>query len=233
MVGNLFFTEIPRSSDDCVGLQELHNAVQYPDVISVMADTSLLANVDLELLDTDYKKMAFFANVTNLMYCHTLLLYGLYQAESPLVQSMPNLIPLLSTLDDGSWFSYLTLFSSVGYHVGQLGVIRYTSPCVYSTCVCIGDIFYIDVVMERYYVNLKTIPLFMYLLFSFVSSCIDMQYCILLRNLPPHTSKLPYDFSYGKAIQDVNQVVVLYLRVFWFSSSRKRSVGEVLLFICC
>ena len=115
MVGNLFITEIPRSSDDCVGLQELHNAVQYPDVISVMADTSLLANVDLELLDTDYKKMAFFANVTNVMYCHTLLLYGLCQAESPMVQSMPNLIPLLSTLDDGSWFSCWTVRSHQVY----------------------------------------------------------------------------------------------------------------------
>ena len=132
MIHTPLVAEIPQSSDGCVGLKELHNAVQYPDIISVMADTGLLADVDLQLLDTDYKKMVFFANVTNLMYCHTMLLYGLCQAESPLLQSMPDLIPLLSTLDDGSWLSYLTMFSSVGYRVGQLGVIRYIS--LYYMC---------------------------------------------------------------------------------------------------
>lgn len=124
----IYITEIPRSSDGCVGLKELCNAVQYPDVISVMADTSALANIDLQSLDTDYKKMVFFANVTNLLYCHTMLLYGLCQAESPLLQLMPDLVRLLNTLDDGSWLSFLTLFSCVGYRVGQLGIIRYVSP---------------------------------------------------------------------------------------------------------
>ena len=133
MVYTPLVAEIPQSSDGCVGLKELPNAVQYPDVISVMADTSLLADVDLQLLDTDYKKMVFFANVTNLMYCHTMLLYGLCQAESPLLQSMPDLVPLLSSLDNGSWLSYLTLFSSVGYRVGQLGIIRYI-PLLHKLC---------------------------------------------------------------------------------------------------
>ena len=100
----------------------MHNS----DVVTVMADTNLLAHVDLRLLDTDGKKTVFFANVTNLLYCHTMLLYGLCQVESPLLQLMPDLIPLLCTVDDGSWLSYLTLFSSIGYRIGQLGAIRYT-----------------------------------------------------------------------------------------------------------
>jgi len=101
--------------------------MHYPDVINVMADTNLLTNVDLQLLDTDYKKMVFFANVTNLLYCHTLLLYGLCQADSPVLELIPDLIPLLCSLEDGSWLSYLTLFSCVGYHIGQLGIIRCAS----------------------------------------------------------------------------------------------------------
>ena len=113
---------MPRSNDGCVGLKELSHTINYPDVISVMADTSLLANVDLQLLDTDYKKMVFFANVTNLLYCHTLLLYGLCQTDS---QLMPDLTPLLCSVDDGSWLSYVTLFTCVGYSIGQLGTIRY------------------------------------------------------------------------------------------------------------
>ena len=125
MCNNPFITEIAKSSDGCVGLKELCHAIQYPDVINVMADTSLLAGIDLQSLDTDYKKTVFYANLTNLLYCHTMLLYGLCQAESPVLQLMPTLIPLLNTLDDGSWLSYLTLFSCVGYQVGQLGIIRY------------------------------------------------------------------------------------------------------------
>ena len=33
--------------------------------------------------------------------------------------------------------------------------------------------------------------------FYFIYSCIDLQYCVLFRNLPPQLPKLPYDFSYG------------------------------------
>lgn len=134
MIVNAFIAEIPKSTDGCVGLKELSYAVHIPDVVNIMADTSVLAEVDLRLLDTDYKKTVFFANVTNLLYCHTMLLYGLCQAESPLLQLMPDLIPLLCTVDDGSWLSYLTVFSCVGYRVGQLGTIRYVIP--YNTNFC-------------------------------------------------------------------------------------------------
>ena len=128
----LITIEIPRSSDGYVGLKELCYTVHYPDVINVMADTNLLADVDLQLLDTDYKKTVFFTNVTNLLYCHTMLLYGLCQADSsPVLELMPDLIPLMYSLDDGSWLSYLTLFGCVGYRIGQLGIIRFAS---FSLC---------------------------------------------------------------------------------------------------
>ena len=90
-----------------------------------MADTHLLADIDLQLLDTDNKKMVFFANIVNLLYCHCLLLYGLYQAETTAIEVPPALIPLFNSIEDGSWLSHLNLFSCVGYRIGQLGVIRY------------------------------------------------------------------------------------------------------------
>jgi len=108
-----------------VGLKEISYASNYPDVITTMADTHLLADVDLQLLDTDNKKMVFFANVVNLLYCHCLLLYGLYQAETTAIEVPPTLVPLFSSIEDGSWLSHLNLFGSVGYRIGQLGVIRY------------------------------------------------------------------------------------------------------------
>jgi len=114
-----------------VGLKEISYAANYPDAIAAMAETHLLADVDLQLLNTNHKKMVFFANVVNLLYCHCLLLYGLYQAEITAIELPPALVPLFNSLEDGSWLSHLNLFGCVGYHIGQLGLIRYV--CVLSS----------------------------------------------------------------------------------------------------
>ncbi len=99
---------------------------------AVLAKAIHLVNVDLELLDTSSKQMSFYSNIVNFLYAHVIMAFlasqreGAWQGEesggNPL--SMLGSSGLsLSTLQS-SEVAQAALYSKVGYHVGQLGLIR-------------------------------------------------------------------------------------------------------------
>lgn len=86
----------------------------------IFACTSKLASISLESLRSDSsKQIAFFSNVTNLLYAHALMVLVQESLDHEVFTRGITLNALQS--DKVAQLSY---FSHVGYLVGELGLVR-------------------------------------------------------------------------------------------------------------
>ena len=109
-----------------VGPDDLAAAYSSPEVKKILAKTCMFADVDLECLGTQPRQMAFYSNVSNLLYAHAVMLY---LSEEVKVQGgvasdlgMAASSITMATMQS-SRVVQAAYFSKVGYRIGSLGVV--------------------------------------------------------------------------------------------------------------
>lgn len=112
------------SHDGTVTTEELLTIYKSPKMKKLVSKTHLLSSVDLQTLNTTAEQVSFYCNIVNFLYAHCLMVCvageqgGSETADRILQQSMVSLTELQRSpvLQAG-------LFSQLGYHIGQLGLI--------------------------------------------------------------------------------------------------------------
>ncbi len=103
---------------------DLLKAGQSTEMRKVFQCTSQLATVSLSSLKEDSnRQLAFYCNVTNLLYAHTLMMFLLEEGTEK-GRGMMGGATLSATVLQSDKIAMVTLFSRVGYHIGELGLIR-------------------------------------------------------------------------------------------------------------
>lgn len=117
-------TASATSHDGTVTSEELLTIYKSPKMKKLVSKTHLLSSVDLQTLKTTAEQVSFYSNVVNFLYAHCIMVCVAGEhgksgtAAGILRQSMVSLTELQRSpvLQAG-------VFSQLGYHVGQLGLI--------------------------------------------------------------------------------------------------------------
>ena len=116
---------LQHSQDSILGPDELLSSYDSPEMKKLLQKTPLLAKVDLRSLDTSAKQMSFYSNITNFLYIHAIVLYLASEEEGDGGQlSMLSSSGLTMATMQSIRVIRAAYFSKVGYHIGQLGLIR-------------------------------------------------------------------------------------------------------------
>ena len=109
--------------DSTVSTEELLAVYNSPQMKKLISETLLLASVDLRTLRSTAEQVSFYSNIVNFLYAHCIMVciareYGDTEAAGVLQQSKVSLMEL-----QRSPVLQASVFSRLGYHVGQLGLI--------------------------------------------------------------------------------------------------------------
>ncbi len=121
------------TQDGTIGPEGLIAAYKNPEMKTVLCKAAHLTTIDLELLDTPAKQVAFYSNVVNFLYAHAIMVFlaSEQEREGEGEESGNNPLSVLSSsgislaMMQSSGVVQATYFSRVGYHLGQLGLIRW------------------------------------------------------------------------------------------------------------
>ncbi len=104
--------------------KELLLAGESTEMRKVLQCTSQLSTVSLASLkdDTD-RQISFYCNITNLLYAHALMKF-LQEEGKEEGRKMLGGARLSANVLQSDKIAMLTLISSVGYYIGELGLVR-------------------------------------------------------------------------------------------------------------
>ena len=98
--------------------QDLKNAYKMTEMKKVLSCTVKLATISLSSLrDDPNRQIAFFSNVTNLLYCHAIM-YIIHISEEISATGLS-----LNALQSDK-LAKIAYFSRVGYFIGEAGLVR-------------------------------------------------------------------------------------------------------------
>lgn len=115
--------------DRVLTTRELASAYRDSAIQDVLSQTPSLASVDLSKLNSLTKQMVFYSNILNCLYVHALMYYCSSVSETGEASGERGVaLPLCGrgidlSMMESSPVLQTTLFTKVGYHVGQLGLI--------------------------------------------------------------------------------------------------------------
>lgn len=115
--------------DSVLTPRELAAAYRDPSVREILASTPSLASVDLSRLNSLTKQMVFFTNVLNTLYAHALMYCFANVGERDMALSEASEgfslrgHGISTSAIESDRVLQTALFTKVGYHVGQLGLI--------------------------------------------------------------------------------------------------------------
>ena len=113
----IYLSGLSQSETGHIDVKDLITAVKTTEMKKVFACASKLATVSLSSLqDQQNKQIAFFSNVTNLLYAHALMVF--VQRKEGVVFGSLNVLQL-------DKIAQMAFFSRVGYYIGELGLVRY------------------------------------------------------------------------------------------------------------
>ena len=97
---------------------DLKSAYKMTEMKKVLSCTSKLASVSLSSLKNEpNRQIAFFCNVTNLLYCHAIM-YIINVSDDISATGLS-----LASLESDK-LAKIAYFSRVGYVIGELGLVR-------------------------------------------------------------------------------------------------------------
>ena len=108
-------------------LDQLRAVAAEESVQETLTRTSLLRLVDLTKLNSEEKRLCFFANVLNLAYLHTYMWFSsLGTSLQDVLGVTEEFVSLCACMQPRELdvCSHFGLFSQCGYTVGQLGTVR-------------------------------------------------------------------------------------------------------------
>ena len=117
------------SQESSLTPRDLASAYSNPDIQKVLRKTSSLASMDLSMLNSSTKQMAFYTNVLNVLYAHALMFffssiedYAALPDERGEKRTL-SMEGVTLSLMQSSRVVQAAMFGKVGYHLGQLGLI--------------------------------------------------------------------------------------------------------------
>ena len=107
-----------------IGPLNLLSASQTTEMKKILSCTSQLASVSLSSLrNQPNRQIAFFCNVVNLLYAHAIITFLQWEGQEEGWKLFGGTHISLGVLQSDRVVQSL-LFSRVGYHIGDLGLVR-------------------------------------------------------------------------------------------------------------
>lgn len=119
-----------------VTINDLLKAGKTTEMRKVLECTSQLISVSLiSLKDNLSRQIAFFCNVTNLLYAHALIKF-LQEEGTEEGRRMMGGTRLSANVLQSDKIATVTFYTKVGYYIGELGLVRYLEKNSHNSIYC-------------------------------------------------------------------------------------------------
>lgn len=122
---NCFTKGVSTFDNGHVTISDLLKAGQTTEMKKVLDCTSQLSSISLSSLkDNTQRQIAFYCNVTNLLYAHALMRF-LQEEGTEEGRRIMGGTRLTANVLQSDKIAMVTFYTKVGYYIGELGLVRY------------------------------------------------------------------------------------------------------------